>query len=118
MMYVIAGFMHDLDHRGTTNSFHIHGRELTQCYLSRLKLLQNLFDLYFKEDFKVPRSYKGFFSGVQYTFSDVGAFKFKSSLWRVVIIYAGVRLPSPHKLVRVYDILVYRCVLEIKNSIG
>lgn len=38
MMYVIAGFMHDLDHRGTTNSFHIHGRELTQCYLSRLKL--------------------------------------------------------------------------------
>ncbi|KAL0881167.1 hypothetical protein ABMA27_002280 [Loxostege sticticalis] len=26
MMYVIAGFMHDLDHRGTTNSFHIHGQ--------------------------------------------------------------------------------------------
>ncbi|XP_028164363.1 cGMP-dependent 3',5'-cyclic phosphodiesterase-like [Ostrinia furnacalis] len=26
LMYVIAGLVHDLDHRGTTNSFHIHGQ--------------------------------------------------------------------------------------------
>ncbi|KAM3963607.1 cGMP-dependent 3',5'-cyclic phosphodiesterase [Aphomia sociella] len=26
LMYLIAGFVHDLDHRGTTNSFHIHGQ--------------------------------------------------------------------------------------------
>ncbi|KAG6449372.1 hypothetical protein O3G_MSEX006036 [Manduca sexta] len=25
-MYLVAGLMHDLDHRGTTNSFHIHGQ--------------------------------------------------------------------------------------------
>ncbi|XP_013196675.1 cGMP-dependent 3',5'-cyclic phosphodiesterase [Amyelois transitella] len=26
LMYLIAGLVHDLDHRGTTNSFHIHGQ--------------------------------------------------------------------------------------------
>lgn len=27
LMYVVAGLVHDMDHRGTTNSFQIQGRE-------------------------------------------------------------------------------------------